>query len=351
MAEQGGVIENKKIGIDITTDGTFNNTKLVNGKITLAERSFNPIMYFKEGTWTSKVIDIGDNFASYEKIVATIVNNGDSRVEFYTRTSSDGVVFEQWTKTSQDSSILSKKNRYIQLRMNLYAGDVEEVVEITALSLSNNEFVESVVYKTGVNIVPVLTSNTSSPLGTAFAETSFSTSYLPWRAFGNLTANESYATANGRRDGKIGFAFKDTPQPIKSYSVKSMGALTYIKGMPKDWVFQGSNDTTTGLDGTWTDLDTRTNQSWDAIYQRKVYQLEKTVQFKAYRIFFSTNNDYGYTGIGALEFITEEKNNILLKRDYNYDMVQDSTWTDTGDLHRKTITRSEWLKIDRLDVR
>lgn len=47
------------------------------------------------------------------------------------------------------------------------------------------------------------------------------------------------------------------------------------------------------------------------------------------------------------EFV-EASNSLRLKREYQHDMTLDSKWTDVGSLHRKKITREDWVRIDRL---
>lgn len=47
------------------------------------------------------------------------------------------------------------------------------------------------------------------------------------------------------------------------------------------------------------------------------------------------------------EFV-EASNSLTLKREYQHDMTLDSKWTDVGSLHRKKITREDWVRIDRL---
>ena len=49
------------------------------------------------------------------------------------------------------------------------------------------------------------------------------------------------------------------------------------------------------------------------------------------------------------EFV-EASNSLRLKREYQQDMTLDSKWTDVGSLHRKKITREDWVRIDRLMV-
>ena len=46
----------------------------------------------------------------------------------------------------------------------------------------------------------------------------------------------------------------------------------------------------------------------------------------------------------------DSTNGIIIKRNYEYLMTKDNTWSDDGALHRKSITRSDWLRIDTLDV-
>ncbi|MEQ6355278.1 hypothetical protein ABNX05_11670 [Lysinibacillus sp. M3] len=62
-------------------------------------------------------------------------------------------------------------------------------------------------------------------------------------------------------------------------------------------------------------------------------------------LFSISNSDF------EINAFVETSNGLQLKRNYKYDMTEDETWSDTGSLHRKKITRDEWLRIDRLDVR
>jgi len=344
------VIEQKDIGISIGTGGSFSNTELVDGKIQLKKSTTNSDEYVPMGLWTSEVINIGDNFKEYGKLLIDKTDEDNSSIRASTRSSNNGTVFTPWAVIGADDSILSPKNQFMQVRIELYAGSKVKTVAISSADIvGNNEFVEEIVYQTGARLVPILTSNTSSSEGIAFSETQFSASYLPWRAFGNVTTNESYATANGTIPGRLGFVF-NANKSIKQYVVKSMISPVYINSMPKDWVLQGSNDTTTGLNGNWVDLDRQINQSWATANTEKTYTLPETVNYKAYRLSWTTNNGYSYSGVGGLNFISESINNIQLKRSYQYNMTPDATWSETGSLHRKKITRDEWLRIDRMEV-
>lgn len=46
----------------------------------------------------------------------------------------------------------------------------------------------------------------------------------------------------------------------------------------------------------------------------------------------------------------ETSNGLRLKRNYEYNMTVDSSWTGEGSLHTKRVTRAEWLRIDKMNV-
>lgn len=348
MSSQGGIIEQKTIGINIGTDGSFSRTELVDGKIQLKLEHPDTQEYYKMGIWQSQIINIGDNFKDYGKVILTNTNEKGSSVKIYTRSSLDGVNFTPWQETSSEGDILSPKNRFVQIRLDLYAGATIETIKITGESFEEaNPFVEKTVYEQGSYQIPTLTSNAPTTFGFPFAESSYGGGNDIWRAFDNTTAH--YTTANSKPLGFIGYSFTN-PVKIVKYLLQSTN-ISNQSTMIKDWVFEGSNNTTNGADGTWEILDTRSDQVW-TMAQVREYSIENEKEYKAYRVKWSANNGHAsLSSIGELNFQSATIENIQLKRNYNYDMVQDTAWTDTGSLHRKSITSSEWLKIDRLDVK
>lgn len=44
----------------------------------------------------------------------------------------------------------------------------------------------------------------------------------------------------------------------------------------------------------------------------------------------------------------DTSNGLKLKRNYNFNMEKDSSWIEEGSIHRKKITRDEWIRIDKL---
>lgn len=344
------VIEQKPIGIPIGIDGSFSNTEFKDGVLQIKESSLDPLEYYPMGLWTSKITDIGDNFKEYGKIIVTSTNKNGSRVEISTRSSADGISFSIWQRTTEDGSILSPKNKFIQVRLALYAGATISNIDIANDEYTeNNEFVENAVYQEGSYITPTLTSKTSSPLGFSFSSSSINASYDSWHAFDKNNATY-YCSVAGEKNGFLGFYF-NKENKISKYKLTSSSGSAQISYMPKSWILQGSNDTTDGINGTWDDLDTRTNQIWSAVNTTKEFEFLTKKQYHAYRVKWSENNgNVSYTGMGELDFYESGITSLSLKRAYDFDMILDSTWSDTGSLHRKPVTRNEWLKIDKLKV-
>ncbi len=87
--------------------------------------------YVKDGTWYSK---------TYDMIYATAWGNidadvtGSGTVEFYTRTSSDGVIWSNWLQTS-GRAINSPVNRYIQFKIRL-VGDGTVTPSVTNIGIN-----------------------------------------------------------------------------------------------------------------------------------------------------------------------------------------------------------------------
>lgn len=352
MALIGGNTEKKEIGLQIGVSGTHDNTEInkTTGFLQLVEVDVdgqgNPI-YIEEGSWTSDAIDLGDVFQDFEKIFTTNTNNGASSFAVLTRVSDNGRDWSDWVAIAEDGAIQSDTKQYIQVRIDLFAGFVTDVFFISNSDFEENEFIEEKEVRVSKYVVPKLTSNTSSSEGFAFAETRYNSTYEAWYAFDKADRNEGYCSANGIKTGFIGFCFTKEIR-ISKYKIRSNNVLST---MFKTWVLQGSNDTTNGTNGTWTDLDTQTNQIWTTSYTDKVYEISNGKQFLAYRIKWSEiNGNANYGGIGELDFYEDGSTSLSLKREYQHDMTLDSTWTDTGSLHRKKITRDEWIRIDRLEV-
>lgn len=153
MTAVGGNLENKPIGLQFGVSGTFVDCELVDGKVQLksiSQDSSGNNIYANSGTWTSEIIDIGDNFNAYGKLFASEVKQGDSSIKLETRTSSDGNNFEEWQEVSSDGTINSTKNKFIQVKVTFYVGYGDLNFYISqgnnaddAKNVFNNDFIDT----------------------------------------------------------------------------------------------------------------------------------------------------------------------------------------------------------------
>lgn len=355
MAFIGGNTEKKEIGLPIGVSGTHLDTEIdnVTGYLRLAQIDIDgqgkPI-YAEEGTWTSDVINLEDNFQDFEKVFTTHAHSGVSTFAILTRVSDNNINWSDWTAIAMDGTIQSDTKQYIQVKIVLYAGFVTDTFFIAKSDFNSNDYIIEKEYRAGSYIVPKLTSNTPTPFGFPFAQTEYSVNYPIWKAFDKADVSEGYLTKSGVWEGFLGYYFNNGAR-VSKYKVRSSGSGSYLKHMPNEWVLQGSNNTTNGHDGTWIDLDVQINQIWTTGYTDKEYEIPNIERYFAYRIKWGVNNGNGaYTGVGELDFYENGTTSMSLKREYEYDMTMDDTWSDVGSLHRQKITRDDWLRIDKFFV-
>lgn len=355
MSLIGGNLEKKEIGLALGVSGTYKNTEIdkTTGHLRLTQidvdSTENPI-YAAEGSWTSDVINLGDIFNSYEKVFTTNTMNGSSSFAVLTRVSDNGANWSDWLPLAMDGTIQSDMKQYIQVRIDLFAGFVSDEFVIVKGDFEDNEFVEKKIDKSGGFIVPKLTSNTSSSEGFAFASSIFSTSYSSWNAF-DKTPSTYFSTVLGNTTGFLGFYFNSNKK-ITKYKITSPSGSAQLKYMPKSWILQASNDTSDGINGTWWDLNTQSNQTWNIVNTDKEFEFTNQKKYHAYRINWTENNgDLSYSGIGELDFFEEDTISLSLKRKYAFKKILDSTYSDFGSLHSVKINRDRWLRIDRLEVK
>lgn len=144
---------------------------------------------------------------------------------------------------------------------------------------------------------PIMTTNTA-PSGRAFASTSFSTGYDAFKVFNQTNDTEGWCSVNGTVTGFVGYIF-DTPKVIGRYIIKTNN--TSPTQNPKNFTFEGSNDTTNGTDGTWAILDSKTEQIMTTGGVDWTYNINNSVGYKAYRVNISANNGLvNYCGLNEL---------------------------------------------------
>ena len=111
------------------------------------------------------------------------------------------------------------------------------------------------------------------------------TSESPASAFDTYPESK-WLTPSGTIDGWISYDFLgDAAYAINSYAITS--ANDAPDRDPKNWVLEGSND-----DGAnWTVVDQREGESWNARYERRVFNFDNTDLYKMYRLNVSAVND------------------------------------------------------------
>lgn len=355
MAIVGSNLESKEIGLSIGLSGTYYNTEIdaVTGYLKLktidVDAQGEPV-YAEEGHWISDVINLGDKFADFDKVFTTAKQNGASSLAIQTRVSDNGYDWSDWIAVAMDGTIQSDTKQYVQVKINLYAGFVNDVFIIDKSEyVENNIYIEEKFLSLGNYLTPTTTSNVPTIDGFPFSDTRYSTGFDAYHAFDK--SNSTYFSAvTGSKKGIIGYYFNNKKRVTK-YKITSSSVASTVNYLPKKWVLQGSSNTTNGLDGDWFDLDAQENQIWTKVSETKEYEFKNARFFNAYRINYSENNgNANYSGLGELDFFDYDKTGLVLKRKYEYDMTLDTTWSEDGSLHRQKVTRDEWLRIDKMNV-
>lgn len=110
------------------------------------------------------------------------------------------------------------------------------------------------------------------------------------RMAGNTAGWITNATSTGW--AKIEFPSAFT---VKVYAIAPWSVDTYPSRTPKTWTFEGSND-----DSMYTVLDTQTNYTTWAQYQRVAFTTSNTTAYKFYKINVTANQGDTYMGMGGL---------------------------------------------------
>jgi hypothetical protein len=124
------------------------------------------------------------------------------------------------------------------------------------------------------------------------ADGQYSSGYAKWKAF---DGDESGAFArwmvatNGANYLSIDLG---TDRFITEYGV--VGSVS-TDASPKNWTFRGSGN---GTD--WTTLDTQTNQTGWAEYERRNYTITGDVAYRYYRLYVTADNGNGYLSVAEL---------------------------------------------------
>ncbi|QWU14468.1 F5/8 type C domain-containing protein [Paenibacillus sophorae] len=151
------------------------------------------------------------------------------------------------------------------------------------------------------NIVPQMTaSNAPTPYVISASSQIDATSYPAWKAFNrSVTGNfQSWLTPAGTLTGWLRIDL-GVARIVGKYSLQLSNESGLDICMPKNWTFEGSNDTS-----NWTVLDTRSNEpSWTANARRE-YTFSNNTAYRYYRINVTANQgSINYLAISEMELM------------------------------------------------
>lgn len=346
----GNHIETREIGLPFGLSGRHSNTRIneETGFLQLTEIDYDgkgkPV-YSDEGYWESDPIDFAEKFTDYDKVFITSTHVASDTYSVQTRVSDDTLTWSDWTPIAEDGTIQSETKRYIQVRIVLYAGFVEDLFIINKDGFkAENPYVETEILSQANYLIPALGNSThySVAHGVVFAnsvlngdtETSANAKY---RAFDRK--DNTYWTSGGT-SGVIGFLFNN-PTKATGYVLGCFNTLQ----APKDWALQASKNTTTGFDGNWVVLD-RNSQIWSNGLVLEI-PLENEEEYIAYRI-VNTSSPNPLVGVTHFNLLSTDKELLKLKKEYNQEMLPEEDWVDEGMLYRKKINSTEWFLLEGL---
>ncbi|MHB0943220.1 DUF1565 domain-containing protein [Paenibacillus sp. ALE1] len=183
---------------------------------------------------------------------------------------------------------------------------------IKVILKTNNKFISTTPKKVSESSITPKMTNNAAPSGLAFSRGALgiNEAYL---AFNQTDETEGYcSTSSSGGVGFLGYKFT-TPKIIGKYAVRN-GTLNIYKRLPRNWTFEGSNDSTNGFDGKWEILDRQSKQIWSTPTTDKVFEIDNIKAFTTYRINWTANNGAtDYTTVGELKMFELLSNSSLIE--------------------------------------
>ncbi|OME44711.1 hypothetical protein BSK59_33220 [Paenibacillus odorifer] len=229
---------------------------------------------------------------------------------------------QTWAVGTKRQYSINNLKSYLRYRVNVSSNMVSDAysvcitnIEMFEMFYSNkillslngsNKIVKDTGYKS-ISAIPILTSDTSSPLGVA---SSSGTVTGAWKAFDgvqNIAAtDDGWMSLYNATSGWLRFDFV-SKKKIRAYGLKAHNYTSSRNA--KNWTFEGSNDN----GNTWVVLDKQEDfvpAKWISgiwlYFELKDYSKD----FLSYRLNISSNNGATYTAVG--EMVMLESNDPLL---------------------------------------
>lgn len=140
-----------EIGLPVDlSKGMFVNTEYKNGALQLEEvlvSDKGSSIYKESGYWESEVVTLKDKIAAFNRISKNITLVNGATYKIYTSSSEDMITWTNWDQINNaDGSILSPKNNYARIRIEIETTLSEETITVDDFTISNkyiNKYVNS----------------------------------------------------------------------------------------------------------------------------------------------------------------------------------------------------------------
>lgn len=227
-----------------------NGTYVVSDTIGIAfDRSIGKLDFYKNGTFLSTVTSLDTKEAWFP--YAIVYSATDKITANFGNTAFKYQIPDGYESYNQNiNRILFQKNdKFYSLKSN-------SIIHVTNMTS---------------NALP-------SPLK-SLASAESEANYAAWKAFNgsNLTAMDSWRTSTNIRTGWIRLDFGVSTK-VNKLTLTSPNDSSVIPAMPKDFIIEGSNDTS-----TFTPIKSFTGQTW-GVNEAKVYEFDSLVEYRFFRI-------------------------------------------------------------------
>jgi hypothetical protein len=293
--------------ISTQDNATWNSVAKIQGELTLSASDVNGITVVEDITGITAIYILDTaNTADYVVKTGTVSGTiGNQLFTYTTPNASPATSASDETKWKQASYVGTEKPKEIAVENITTTTQIDTLTPVTtgddlvvynatdgAVSRTAGTVTPTNIGGAGVNLIPDLTSNTSS--GTASGTTPADPLWAEWKAFDRDNSTH-YMFAGSV--GYLQYRFT-TSQTINKYVIVGHNNAADLNRMPKNWTFEGSND-----GSNWTVLDTQTNQTSWASGVGASYSFSNLVSYSYFKISISSNNGGSYTTIDTLEMI------------------------------------------------
>ncbi|MDP1620215.1 MAG: hypothetical protein Q8M12_04425, partial [bacterium] len=232
-----------------------------------------------------------------------------------------------WNRYSSKDPNISATNT-VQLSNSAQTANIDFNTEAEYIQEDADSGTDFTSGQVKLHSVPGYTVDLCTDGAKAYADEAYATNTGD-KAFDNIIGKHNAGTSWYRYQtpfpGYLGYDFGvGNEKVIIKYTLANV-TDRYATMFPRDWTFEGSNDSTNGLtDGTWTVLDTRSGES-AALAEIKSYEFSNSSAYRWYRWNITESN---YGAVSNLQISEAEM--IGLANTYSINNPKYITTSDTS---------------------